>query len=587
MPTKNSKTIHLMTILHSFKPHLLARVAALLAMLAACAPAQAHTVEWAIPPTQYYGLQFFRHGLYIFNDDSMRYAGIVDAQGNELYRGERVSFGVQYLGQGVSAIIDISTQMGKEIRALLFDDGHRVVNFPRGYFIKTPYITEGTLCVQNEQGRIGYIDIDGRVVVQCQFGWATPFRDGLALVRTDDGEWLYITRDWDTTHTPLKVEGGKITEACSFSNGHTFVKNKNGWVKIGTDGRVIKEKRPKNMLPNTRDYSEDAIRTIEITEDPSKRSITAKPEPGSIKRHYAPGDTLVGYSCQGQVFVPAQFWLNNDTEDFDGDYCVVMLPRNPRSAQGLLHRLDGNFEHTAATDTIEFMVNASGDTTITALEVECAYPTTLRSDSLHFRLLTPAGERIDSLDQHFAGGTARFAYQPTPADVQPADGKAAGFTYQVVADCNLLLWQHTVTPAIVEATPPRDTMAEIDILEPTENRVSATIANPESGDTLVASLAVNADGLNLNVSVATIEPGQETTLTTSVDGLTTAIDGTAILTMSNGQEIERPVRLLPPAAQPKSTQHHHKPKPQPKPQPKPKPKPQPKPQPKPDILPKR
>ena len=57
------QTIHMMTDRYNSKFYLLARVAVLMAMLAAGVSTQAHTVEWAIPPTQYYGLQFFRHGL--------------------------------------------------------------------------------------------------------------------------------------------------------------------------------------------------------------------------------------------------------------------------------------------------------------------------------------------------------------------------------------------------------------------------------------------------------------------------------------------------------------------------------------------
>ncbi len=501
----------------------------------------AHTVEWAIPPSRYYGLQFYRHGLYIFNDDSMRFAGIVDTQGNELYRGERAGFGIQYLGDGVSIIIDIKGNMGKEIKGLLFDEGHRFVKFPSGYYMKTPYITEGTLCVQDEQAMIGFLDINGNVVVKPQFNWAAPFRDGLALIHGDNGEWFYITRDWDSTHTPLKVEGGRISEANSFSNGHTFIKNKNGWVKIGTDGKVIKETRAKTTLPNTRDYSENAIRNRELSDHPEKWLKQDTPIPGNIKR-YTNRDSLLGYTLDGEVIVPIQFW-NNEAEDFDGDYCVVMLTQNPRSAQGLLHLVDGNFTPTHADDIIGMAVTARNDTIYNPLNVAFAYPASLNDDLLHVRLITPDNTQADSVVHQFNNGTAQFIWQPTIDELR---GRSEGTaTYQVLGECDLVLWEQSVPFTIQTAEPPRDTIAVISISGVEYQRVGALIQNPESGNRLLASLSIEANGLILATNTATVRPGDNTTIHATVDNIDSSTNAVAVLKLSNGQQTSAEVVLTP------------------------------------------
>ena len=46
-------------------------------------------------------------------------------------------------------------------------------------------------------GRFGCIDKQGKLVINPQFSLATPFSDGMAMVKTEDlftGKWGYISR---------------------------------------------------------------------------------------------------------------------------------------------------------------------------------------------------------------------------------------------------------------------------------------------------------------------------------------------------------------------------------------------------------
>ncbi len=48
-----------------------------------------------------------------------------------------------------------------------------------------------------QKDKYGYFDLEGKIVINPQFEFATVFREGLALVRTtgEKGKWGYIDKD--------------------------------------------------------------------------------------------------------------------------------------------------------------------------------------------------------------------------------------------------------------------------------------------------------------------------------------------------------------------------------------------------------
>ena len=80
-----------------------------------------------------------------------------------------------------------------------------------------------------------YIDKDGKVVVKAQFGYASVFRDGLALVSTggDNGKWGYISENGD-----FAIDAN-YKSATVFSEGLAWVVPKNGVpMAIDRSGKV-------------------------------------------------------------------------------------------------------------------------------------------------------------------------------------------------------------------------------------------------------------------------------------------------------------------------------------------------------------
>lgn len=76
-----------------------------------------------------------------------------------------------------------------------------------------------------QNGKWGFVDTDGTLVIDCKFENAKSFGQHLAAVK-QDGKWGYIDRNGNIV-IPCIYE-----DADSFQNGHAFVKTEAGWVEI-------------------------------------------------------------------------------------------------------------------------------------------------------------------------------------------------------------------------------------------------------------------------------------------------------------------------------------------------------------------
>ena len=79
--------------------------------------------------------------------------------------------------------------------------------------------------MQPQNGKWGFADTDGTIVIDCQFEDAKSFGQHLAAVK-QDGKWGYIDQKGNVV-IPCIYE-----DADSFQNGHAFVKTEAGWVEI-------------------------------------------------------------------------------------------------------------------------------------------------------------------------------------------------------------------------------------------------------------------------------------------------------------------------------------------------------------------
>ena len=418
------------------------RLVAALTIVCQCAVALALTVEWAYPPSYFSTMKRWRPGIYEVSDGEQ--SQLIDfATQKMLLETEYGVLTVQYIGDNISVVGRVHDDSGEiELTGILFENEHRLVTYPRGLYAASGrnrwgYPTEGTWRVKDAHGLVGYIDLKGNVLVNCQFAKGRPFRDGLALVQTVEGKLMYIPLDYDTTHKPLKLSVGEIQEGMQFSNGKTFVRNKKGWVMINKKGKKVNDgihRNAINLYAEATRYEEGNIQANIKQEFPDL--YVEQPYESDSIIQYPSIEGLIGYSRMGKVVVPAQFSSAPRTEDFDIGFAAVSVVGN--NWMGLLKLVEGDFK-SISTDT-QSGITADGH--VTPLHVKFSYPTNLDTDKLKVMIdLDQFDALIPINDAHFENGICEFTFTPTLSQIKDID--ECEMTCQVYADYNLLLWEDT------------------------------------------------------------------------------------------------------------------------------------------------
>lgn len=83
-----------------------------------------------------------------------------------------------------------------------------------------------------ENGKWGYMNDEGEVVIQAKFDQVGPFHDGLARVKSA-GLWGYINQDGRSVLNPM------YTEATDFSSELAAVRKDGKWGYINKEGTFI------------------------------------------------------------------------------------------------------------------------------------------------------------------------------------------------------------------------------------------------------------------------------------------------------------------------------------------------------------
>lgn len=182
------------------------RLYVLLIILIYGAPLIAQTATWQIKPTY--------DSVKIISDKMIK----VEKNGRSgicSYDGTRV----------VECKYDIITPF-KDNYALLIEDGvvkgnanitGKVVMFDNNYQIDLnyPYYSEGLLAVKHN-GKWGYIDTDGNIVIDCKFRNALPFMKGFASVSDGEGHFMHITKSGKISLLGMGFNDDDLKFATSF-----------------------------------------------------------------------------------------------------------------------------------------------------------------------------------------------------------------------------------------------------------------------------------------------------------------------------------------------------------------------------------
>ena len=104
--------------------------------------------------------------------------------------------------------------------------------------------TEGLGAVKDEHGKWGFVDESGEIIIPCQWEAVDVFCEGLACVQAENGKWGFIDKSGNV------VLPCKWRDVTGFHNGRAEVKKWlfDFWHYIDRNGNSIKGKEKKRDI---------------------------------------------------------------------------------------------------------------------------------------------------------------------------------------------------------------------------------------------------------------------------------------------------------------------------------------------------
>lgn len=205
--------------------------------------------------------------------------------------------------------------------------------------------SEGLACVQRD-GKIGYIDTKGNVIIDFSYAWGMPFQDGLAAVGYTEEEFYFIDSKGEIKSGPYEYLGDTtftyVAAYMEYSEGYTafFEQNEDspGSIYAGTGYWGYLDKNGDIAIPaqylSVRPFHEGMANVLTATGD----SIFINPQGEVVLHTDSIGDFYRGLVLNGDMFmnqrgeqmieipegyiVPAT-QLHGSGNFYVGDYMVV------------------------------------------------------------------------------------------------------------------------------------------------------------------------------------------------------------------------------------------------------------------------
>lgn len=338
-----------------------------LIMILAFVSSNAKIVTWSISPN-YQELKRFYGDTYLFQNNGKW--GIVSSGDNVI-----LPANYDFITPFVNGYALIGSKEGSRLllECIIGEDGN--INFLNDkYYLpkKYQYVSENKLAVSNKNGKYGYINTSGEIVVKCQFDDAYPFKEGYAPILQGD-LFKFISERYDRNNSDnmLRVEfkDGEITEAGCFSRGLAPVAYNDDFALINTSGKKVRKLK-----------EADFDQTVRVN----------NAAPCSKSPSYTISSNYVEYSENGKyglkqgdnIIVTPQFDLFHEKYS-DG---VVLASLNGK--QGLLRISDGEVSVKSkvnGVNTAELEVDRKGN--IQPITFECSVPGNLNN----YRILLDEG----------------------------------------------------------------------------------------------------------------------------------------------------------------------------------------------------
>lgn len=215
----------------------------LLALMLTFVFTDAQTVKWMVKPS-YTSIVYFSTDIFKCYDQDGKLQ-LIDWNGTHLLP-ESVADSVTEYADGYSIALQ-----GKRILGFLDEaKPHAFISVKGEYYISEyPFFSEDLLVVVDGKGKMGYMDAQGQIAIECKYEKARPFRMGRAAAEPEKGQVFYIDSR-GRTNNPDGFHGGKLTKGSSFNeNGEAVVANHRDYAIIGTNMKVKRKIEYTSNLP--------------------------------------------------------------------------------------------------------------------------------------------------------------------------------------------------------------------------------------------------------------------------------------------------------------------------------------------------
>ena len=279
---------------------------------------QAQTARWLLKPA-HKSIAPFAESLYKVTDDLSM--SIVNTDGEKLVEADSITF----INEGFA--MALTNQRGKfQLKAVINEKGETAAVSDELYVTTYPFFSEGRLLVSNSKRKFGYVNIEGKLVIPCEYKEAYPFREGFASVKKKSLP-TYINAEGNELEMQLPKKT-TLETAMSFKGGKAFLKAKKGdCFFLAKNGTVVETAMPSEGMFADEYYALGG---------PTKHQETNLPYSPS----YASDITVfkdneqLGYRDNDGILVPAQF---DEAYGFANGFAIIKLNGN----YGILQQFEG------------------------------------------------------------------------------------------------------------------------------------------------------------------------------------------------------------------------------------------------------
>lgn len=333
----------------------------------------AQTAKWSIKP-EYTSLSSYCEGVYKVRKNAQ--VGLIDENGVVIVPATADS--ITHMVENYSLILEL--EGGKYRLKGIFSNDKKVIPITNEYYVdQYPFFSEGKLPVCNLKGKYGFINTNGRLVLDFEYGTIHPFSNGLAsvskknlignvtsLIKKSKGSVIYIDENGQELKLPAEI--GDIYSGTTFKNGEALVTNKGekqyvisntgSIVRIDNSIALIFDDRYSLVSDNNKN---DIIQAETIVYD----GPTTFTENG-----------LYGYRLEEAIILPAQF---TEALPFSKGYAIA----GKDGKKGILKLVNGSFSGQQAKGSL-----VSSDQQKEAVDYLVEIPEEWKNESLKLSFLS-------------------------------------------------------------------------------------------------------------------------------------------------------------------------------------------------------